>query len=101
MGIGRCPDALIDALWADDSRGWFDGRRWRDSRVDQCPRAGQLVFVDASLVVASDRGQRRCETQIEPCCGRWRVFGKLDEPRDSWLGWRALAGHLQAIGWAV
>jgi len=58
---------VLDASWR---RGVPDSLAW----VDRAAGTGDaLMFVDASLVVRNDSGQRSCETQVGQRYGRWKV----------------------------
>jgi predicted RNase H-like nuclease len=84
---------VVDAGW---SRGVPATLDWIEAVSDP---AGTLLFVDASLIVENESGQRLCETQVGQRYGHLKVSANttnLASPRQAGA---ALWTALQAGGW--
>ncbi len=93
--------AVIDGSGEVLDAGWTRGLDQTLAWIEAAVAGGEaLTFVDAPLVVDNPRGQRRCETQVGQCYGRWHVSANttnLGSPRQAGVG---LLRLLMARGWA-
>jgi predicted RNase H-like nuclease len=62
-------------------------------------QADTLLFIDAPLIVDNPAGQRRCETHVGRCYGRWRVSANTTNLGSSRLAGVHLRQRLEALGW--
>ncbi len=88
-GTGR----VLDAGW---TRGVPETMAWAEAAAGH---GDALMFVDASLVVRNESGQRRCETQVGQCYGRWKVSANTTNTRSPRLAGVTLLRLAEQSGW--
>jgi predicted RNase H-like nuclease len=79
--------------------GWTSGLASTQAWIAEFARADTLLFIDAPLIVDNPAGQRRCETQVGRCYGRWRVSANTTNLGSSRLAGVRLRQRLEALGW--
>jgi predicted RNase H-like nuclease len=79
--------------------GWTNGLGSTQAWIAQFARADTLLFIDAPLIVDNPSGQRRCETQVGRCYGRWKVSANTTNLQSSHLAGVHLQQRLEASGW--
>lgn len=84
---------VLDAGWR---RGVAAAAAWIDA---QRGPGGTAVFVDASLVVDNDTGQRWCERQVGQRYGAWKVSANTTNRHSPHRAGEALLARLEASGW--
>lgn len=84
---------VVEAGW---SRGVTATVAWLESVVTP---TGAYVFVDASLIVTNDSGQRLCETQVGQRYGRWKVSANSTNSSSKHRAGVDLLERLEALGW--
>ena len=66
--------------------GWTRGIDATTDWILQWARAGDMVAIDAPLVVTNAIGMRECERQVGVRYGRWRVAANSTNLSRPWLG---------------
>jgi predicted RNase H-like nuclease len=85
---------VLDAGW---TRGLDETVAWARAAAGEGPA---LLFVDASLVVTNEGGQRECETQVGRRYGRWKVSANTTNVHSPRLAGVRLRSTLEAYGWS-
>jgi predicted RNase H-like nuclease len=83
---------VLDAGWTcglDETVTWIE--RWAGPDT--------LAMIDAPLVVENETGQRRCETQVGQCYGKWMVSANSTNLGSKRLAGVALLQRLEVDGW--
>lgn len=80
---------VLDAGWA---RGVDAVALWLAERMSP----GDVVAIDAPLVVANERGIRESEREVGQCYGRWKVAANPTNLGTRWLAGVALRRRLEA-----
>ncbi|WP_166870834.1 DUF429 domain-containing protein [Salinibacterium sp. ZJ450] len=89
----------LDASGTVVHAGWARGI---DAVVEWLLRTaapGDVVAIDAPLVVANATGMRECEREVGQRYGRWRVAANASNLRLGWLGGVTLRQRLEQAGW--
>jgi predicted RNase H-like nuclease len=84
--------SVLDAGWTvgvDATVAWIETRSTADT----------IVFIDASLVVENESGQRACERQVGQRYGAWKVSANSTNRRSPRLAGVRLRELLEARGW--
>ncbi len=84
---------VLDAGWArgiDTVAGW----------LLRTASPGDVVAIDAPLVVANPTGIRECEREVAQRYGRWQVYANPSNLGRPWLGGVTLRQRLELAGWA-
>jgi predicted RNase H-like nuclease len=79
--------------------GWTSGLASTQAWIEEFAQADTLLFIDAPLIVDNPSGQRRCETQVGQCYGRWKVSANTTNLQSARLAGVQLRLRLEASGW--
>ncbi|KQX08163.1 MULTISPECIES: DUF429 domain-containing protein [unclassified Leifsonia] len=82
---------VIDAGWA---RGINEVERWLLATAS----VGDVIAIDAPLVVANRTGMRECEREVGRRYGRWKVSANASNLGLGWLAGVTLRRRLEAAG---
>ena len=82
---------VLDAGWA---RGIDAVVQW----LGDTARPGDVIAVDAPLVVFNETGMRECERQVAQRYGRWQVYANPSNLGRPWMGGVTLRKRLETLG---
>ena len=84
--------AILEAGWA---RGINDVLEWIESHV----LPGDVIAIDAPLVVTNETGMRECEREVAQRYGPWKVYANPSNLTREWFGGITLRVRLEALGY--
>lgn len=79
---------------ADWARGLDEVVAW----LERVAAPGAVIAVDAPLVVDNPTGNRRCESEVARCYGRWQVYANASNTAMGWQAGVRLRERLEAQG---
>ncbi|TFV93987.1 DUF429 domain-containing protein [Leifsonia flava] len=82
---------VVDAGWA---RGIDEVERW----LVQTASVGDVIAIDAPLVVSNPMGMRECEREVGRRYGRWKVSANASNLGLGWLAGVSLRRRLESAG---
>ncbi|KGJ75403.1 hypothetical protein GY21_09765 [Cryobacterium roopkundense] len=92
-----CLDEQGTVLHAGWARGIDAVAAWLVDRA----QPGDVIAIDAPLVVFNESGMRDCEREVGQRYGRWKVAANPSSLRLPWLGGVSLRLALEAVGFGL
>ena len=83
---------ILEAGWA---RGINDVLEWIEANA----LPGDVIGIDAPLVVTNETGMRECEREVAQRYGPWKVYANPSNLSREWFGGITLRVRLEALGY--
>lgn len=89
---------LLDAAGTVLDAGWARGIDAVAGWLIDVARPGDVIAIDAPLIVFNETGMRECEREVGRRYGRWKVAANASNLKLGWLGGVTLRLALEAAG---
>ncbi|MFC5928857.1 DUF429 domain-containing protein [Cryobacterium melibiosiphilum] len=89
---------LLDAAGTVLDAGWARGIDAVAVWLIDVARPGDVIAIDAPLIVFNETGMRECEREVGRRYGRWKVAANASNLKLGWLGGVTLRVALEAAG---
>jgi predicted RNase H-like nuclease len=89
---------LLDAAGTILDAGWARGIDAVAAWLIGAARPGDVIAIDAPLIVFNETGMRECEKEVGRRYGRWKVAANASNLKLGWLGGVTLRVALEAAG---
>lgn len=89
---------MLDATGTVLEAGWARGIDAVAAWLIEVARPGDVIAIDAPLIVVNETGMRECEREVGRRYGRWKVAANASSLNLAWLGGVTLRVALEAAG---